>query len=151
MGLGREAGGGGQRPFWLSEVRVRNGSSYTCLKKEGSHHKLKQSFTPAPRKRPLPSTTCFSTKTRPFPIPLPLIDFQTTLSQKFPVFIFLNSNPGYQSILRCTPMKMERIESSETSGDYPLNARRKFEIKIFKVCFLVCSQLEFHQRITICM
>ena len=77
-------------------------------------------------KRPLPSTTCFSTKTRPFPIPLPLVNFEPNISR-----IYTPQLKSWVSLLRSTPMKMERIERSETSalkaqtpGDYPKDTIR---------------------------
>ena len=73
-------------------------------------------------KRPLPSTTCFSTKTRPFPIPwLVLTNSEPNISR-----IYTPQIQSWVSVLRSTPMKMERIVSSETSAlkaqtpeDYP--------------------------------
>ena len=70
----------------------------------------------------LTSTTCLSTKTRPFPIRwLAPVNFESN--------IFLIYTPQLQSwvsLLRSTPMKMELLISSETSvlkaqtpGDYP--------------------------------
>ena len=119
------------------------------LKERRKPSETTQSFTPAPRKRSL------TTKTAPAlhhlflyqhpPLSPPSDWLQSTLNQTFPVFIPLNSNPGL-SLLRSTPMKMERLVSSETSalkaqtlGDYPknhntaFNTGRKFEIKVENV------------------
>ena len=69
----------------------------------------------------LPSTTYFSTKTRPFPNPwLPLVNFEPNIS-----CIYTPKLKSWLPHLRSSPKKMERIESSETSalkaqtpGDY---------------------------------
>ena len=84
-------------------------------------------YGPWQPKRPLPSTTCSSTKTRPFPIPwLALVNFEPNISR-----IYTPQLKSWVSILRSKPMKMERIVSSETSalkaqtpGDYPKDTIR---------------------------
>ena len=79
---------------------------------------------------------------RPTPFPAPslwwaLVNFEPNISR-----IYTRQLKSWVSLLRSTPLKMERIESSETStlnaqtpGDYQkkhntaFNTRRKFEIK----------------------
>ena len=89
-----------------------------------SHLYLLRKPVPWQPKRPLPSTTCFSTKTRPFPIPwLAPVNFQPNISR-----MYTPQLQSWVSLIRSTPMKMERLVSSETSalktetpGDYPKN------------------------------
>ena len=86
-------------------------------------------YGPSRPKRPLPSTTCFSTKPRPFPIPLLLIGSSQLWAKHFPYLYPSTSILGITSTL--TPMKMELPVSSETSalktqtpGDYPKDTKR---------------------------
>ena len=79
------------------------------------------------KKRPLPSTTCFSPRPAPFPsLWLALVNFEPNISR-----IYTPQLQSWASLLRCTPMKMERLVSSETSalkgqtpGDYPKDTIR---------------------------
>ena len=101
-------------------------------------------------KEPLPAAACFSTKTRPFPIPLPwlaLVKFGPNISR-----IYTPQHQSPVSLLRSTPMKMERIVSSETSalkaqtpGDY-LKGRKMFQtfVKLFILTFRFLPYTEMH-------
>ena len=80
----------------------------------------------------------FCTKTRPFPIPwLALVNFEPNISR-----IYTPQLQSWVSLLRSTPMKMERIESSETSapklqapGDYTKDTIYHWDYSILNPIF----------------
>ena len=136
-------------------------SSYTCLKKDGSHQKPNSHLHPLREngpwqpKRPLPS------RTRPFPIPLPLIDSSQLwtnifryLYPSFPILSITSTLNAYEdgaaSKFRNVGTKSSDAWRLPKRHSTAFNTRRKFEIKTY-VYFLietvVLSDAEVDSRI----
>ena len=94
------------------------------LKERRKPSETKQSFTPAPRKRPL--TTKMAPALHHLFLQFPSFWLALANSEPDISCIYTPQLESWVSLLRCTPMKMELLVSSETSalkaqmpGDYP--------------------------------
>ena len=118
------------------------------LKGRRKPSETKQSFTPAPRKRPLPSSTCFSTKIRLFPITLPLIGSSQLWARHFPYLYPSTPILGITSTLNAyedgTASKFRNVGTkSSDAGRLPKRHNTAYSMFLCKGTIIVAFVKQF--------